>query len=33
MIVMIGVGMLADRLAFAPIERSVHARFGLTVAH
>jgi NitT/TauT family transport system permease protein len=33
MIVMIGVGMLADRLAFAPIERRVHARFGLMVAH
>jgi NitT/TauT family transport system permease protein len=33
MIVMVGVGVLVDRLAFAPIERRVHARFGLTVAH
>ena len=33
MIVMIGVGMLADRLAFGPIERRVHARFGLVTAH
>jgi NitT/TauT family transport system permease protein len=33
MVVMIGVGMLADRLAFGPIERSVHARFGLVAAH
>jgi NitT/TauT family transport system permease protein len=33
MIVMVGVGIIVDRLAFAPIERRVHARFGLTVAH
>jgi NitT/TauT family transport system permease protein len=33
MVVMIGVGMLADRLAFGPIERRVHARFGLVAAH
>ncbi len=33
MIVMIGVGMLADRLAFAPIERRVHERFGLARAN
>jgi NitT/TauT family transport system permease protein len=30
MIVMVGVGMIVDRLAFAPLERRVHARFGLT---
>jgi NitT/TauT family transport system permease protein len=29
MIVMVVIGMLADRLAFAPLERRVHARFGL----
>jgi len=29
MVVMVGVGMLLDRTAFAPIERRVHARFGL----
>jgi NitT/TauT family transport system permease protein len=29
MIVMICVGMLVDRLAFGPLERRVHARFGL----
>jgi NitT/TauT family transport system permease protein len=29
MIVMVIIGMLADRLAFAPLERRVHTRFGL----
>lgn len=29
MIVMVVIGMLADRLAFAPLERRVHTRFGL----
>jgi NitT/TauT family transport system permease protein len=29
MIVMVAIGMLADRLAFAPLERRVHTRFGL----
>jgi NitT/TauT family transport system permease protein len=29
MIVMVIIGMLADRFAFAPLERRVHARFGL----
>jgi NitT/TauT family transport system permease protein len=29
MIVMVIIGMLADRLAFAPLERRVHNRFGL----
>ncbi len=33
MIAMVGVGVIVDRLAFAPIERRVHARFGLTVVH
>jgi NitT/TauT family transport system permease protein len=32
MFVMVGVGMLLDRTAFAPIERRVHARFGLASA-
>jgi NitT/TauT family transport system permease protein len=30
MIVMIAVGMVVDRMAFAPLERRLHARFGLT---
>jgi NitT/TauT family transport system permease protein len=29
MIIMVVIGMLADRLAFAPLERKVHMRFGL----
>jgi NitT/TauT family transport system permease protein len=29
MIVMVVIGMLADRFAFAPLERKVHSRFGL----
>lgn len=29
MIVMVIIGMLADRMAFAPLERRVHQRFGL----
>ena len=29
MIVMVVIGMLADRFAFAPLERRVHTRFGL----
>jgi NitT/TauT family transport system permease protein len=29
MIVMVIIGMLADRLAFAPLEKRVHNRFGL----
>jgi NitT/TauT family transport system permease protein len=33
MIVMISVGMVVDRLAFAPLERRVHSRFGLTPVH
>jgi NitT/TauT family transport system permease protein len=32
MVVMIGVGMLVDRAAFAPLERRLHARFGLAPA-
>ncbi len=32
MIVMVIIGMLADRLAFAPLERRVHVRFGLAAA-
>ncbi len=32
MIVMVVIGMLADRLIFAPIERRVHVRFGLVAA-
>ncbi|MGD0461121.1 MAG: ABC transporter permease subunit [Tepidisphaeraceae bacterium] len=32
MIVMVIIGMLADRLAFAPLERRVHIRFGLGAA-
>jgi NitT/TauT family transport system permease protein len=31
MIIMVIIGMLADRFAFAPLERRVHARFGLAV--
>jgi NitT/TauT family transport system permease protein len=31
MIVMIVIGMLADQFAFAPLERRIHARFGLAV--
>jgi NitT/TauT family transport system permease protein len=30
MIVMVIIGMLADRLAFAPLERRIHTRFGLS---
>jgi NitT/TauT family transport system permease protein len=33
MIVMISVGMVVDKLAFAPLERRVHSRFGLTPVH
>jgi NitT/TauT family transport system permease protein len=33
MIVMVGVGVVVDRLAFAPIERRVHRRFGLATTH
>ncbi len=29
MIMMVVIGMIADRLAFAPLERAVHHRFGL----
>ena len=29
MVVMVGVGIVLDRAAFAPLERRVHARFGL----
>jgi NitT/TauT family transport system permease protein len=32
MIVMVLIGMLADRFAFGPLERRVHTRFGLTAA-
>ena len=32
MVMMVGVGMLLDRAAFAPLERRVHARFGLLTA-
>jgi NitT/TauT family transport system permease protein len=32
MIVMVVIGMLADRFIFAPIERRVHVRFGLASA-
>jgi hypothetical protein len=32
MIVMVIIGMLADRFAFAPLERRVHTRFGLGTA-
>jgi NitT/TauT family transport system permease protein len=32
MIIMVVIGMLADRLAFAPLERRVHTRFGLSSA-
>jgi NitT/TauT family transport system permease protein len=32
MIVMVLIGMFADRLAFAPLERRVHKRFGLTAS-
>ena len=32
MIVMVVIGMLADRLVFAQVERRVHARFGLATA-
>jgi NitT/TauT family transport system permease protein len=32
MIVMVIIGMLADRFAFAPLERRVHTRFGLGAA-
>jgi NitT/TauT family transport system permease protein len=32
MIVMVAIGMLADRLAFGPLEHRVHARFGLATA-
>jgi NitT/TauT family transport system permease protein len=32
MIVMVVIGMLADRLVFAKLERRVHARFGLATA-
>jgi NitT/TauT family transport system permease protein len=32
MIVMVVIGMLADRLAFAPLEKRVHARFGLAAS-
>jgi NitT/TauT family transport system permease protein len=31
-IIMVIIGMLADRFAFAPLEKRVHARFGLAVA-
>ena len=30
-IIMVIIGMLADRFAFAPLEKRVHARFGLAV--
>jgi NitT/TauT family transport system permease protein len=29
MVMMVAIGMLADRAAFAPLEKRVHARFGL----
>ncbi len=32
MVVMIAVGMVLDRVAFGPLERRVHARFGLAPA-
>ena len=32
MIVMVVIGMIADRFAFGPLEKRVHARFGLAVA-
>jgi ABC-type nitrate/sulfonate/bicarbonate transport system permease component len=32
MIVMVMIGMTADRLAFSVLERRVHQRFGLAVA-
>jgi NitT/TauT family transport system permease protein len=32
MIVMVVIGMLADRLVFAKLEKRVHARFGLATA-
>ena len=32
-IIMIVIGMIADRLAFAPLEKRVHERFGLTVSN
>jgi hypothetical protein len=32
MVVMVGVGVVLDRAAFAPLERRVHARFGLAAA-
>jgi NitT/TauT family transport system permease protein len=32
MVVMVAVGMLLDRTAFAPVERRVHRRFGLLAA-
>jgi NitT/TauT family transport system permease protein len=32
MLVMVVIGMLADRLVFAPIERRVHVRFGLVAS-
>jgi NitT/TauT family transport system permease protein len=32
MVVMVVIGILADRLVFAPIERRVHLRFGLAGA-
>jgi NitT/TauT family transport system permease protein len=31
-IIMVIIGMIADRLVFAPLEKRVHARFGLAVA-
>jgi NitT/TauT family transport system permease protein len=33
MAVMVLFGMLLDRTAFAPLERRVHARFGLATSH
>jgi NitT/TauT family transport system permease protein len=33
MTVMVVIGMVLDRTAFAPLERRVHARFGLQTAH
>ncbi len=32
MAIMVIIGMLADRLGFGVLERSIHRRFGLTVA-
>jgi NitT/TauT family transport system permease protein len=32
-LVMIVIGMLADRLAFAPLERKIHERFGLAATN